>query len=236
MSPTNEAAPHHANATARKPAAATGKALSFLILLSASLTVIPATRPPGLTLLVVLAIPAVTSWARARKRADDTRALTSGTVMIAAGAFVLGGAFGTSSTRPQAPTPAPVTAPTSTTGLTPATVPEAVARPVVPPPAPIMVPPTTAPAVSPTVRADAATIPSVAAHVPTRAAPPATAPQRHAAPAPARSTPAEEASSGAAYYKNCTAARAAGAAPLMRGEPGYRAALDRDNDGIACET
>ena len=27
----------------------------------------------------------------------------------------------------------------------------------------------------------------------------------------------------------------AGAAPLYRGEPGYRAALDPDGDGIACE-
>lgn len=39
----------------------------------------------------------------------------------------------------------------------------------------------------------------------------------------------------AAYYKNCSAAKAAGAAPLYRGEPGYRAALDRDGDGVACE-
>jgi Excalibur calcium-binding domain len=39
----------------------------------------------------------------------------------------------------------------------------------------------------------------------------------------------------AAYYKNCTAAKAAGAAPLHLGEPGYRSALDRDHDGIACE-
>lgn len=37
------------------------------------------------------------------------------------------------------------------------------------------------------------------------------------------------------YYDNCTAARAAGAAPLYQGEPGYRPALDRDKDGIACE-
>lgn len=37
------------------------------------------------------------------------------------------------------------------------------------------------------------------------------------------------------YYKNCDAARAAGAAPILAGQPGYRAALDRDNDGIACE-
>lgn len=38
-----------------------------------------------------------------------------------------------------------------------------------------------------------------------------------------------------AYYKNCAAAKAAGAAPLHRGEPGYRPALDRDGDGVACE-
>jgi hypothetical protein len=37
------------------------------------------------------------------------------------------------------------------------------------------------------------------------------------------------------YYANCTAARAAGAAPVYRGEAGYRAALDRDNDGVGCE-
>ena len=37
------------------------------------------------------------------------------------------------------------------------------------------------------------------------------------------------------YYANCGQARAAGAAPIRRGEPGYRPALDRDNDGIACE-
>ncbi len=37
------------------------------------------------------------------------------------------------------------------------------------------------------------------------------------------------------YYANCTEARDAGAAPILRGEPGYRSALDRDDDGIACE-
>jgi hypothetical protein len=39
----------------------------------------------------------------------------------------------------------------------------------------------------------------------------------------------------AVYYENCAAARAAGAAPLYAGEPGYRSALDRDHNGIACE-
>ena len=38
-----------------------------------------------------------------------------------------------------------------------------------------------------------------------------------------------------AYYKYCAAARRAGAAPIYRGEPGYRSKLDADNDGIACE-
>ncbi|WP_067541624.1 excalibur calcium-binding domain-containing protein [Nocardia crassostreae] len=37
------------------------------------------------------------------------------------------------------------------------------------------------------------------------------------------------------YYKNCSEARAAGAAPILKGEEGYRPALDRDGDGVACE-
>lgn len=37
------------------------------------------------------------------------------------------------------------------------------------------------------------------------------------------------------YYSSCKEARKAGAAPLYRGEPGYREGLDRDHDGIACE-
>jgi hypothetical protein len=36
------------------------------------------------------------------------------------------------------------------------------------------------------------------------------------------------------YYKNCAAVQAAGAAPIRRGDPGYRAALDRDGDGEGC--
>ncbi len=37
------------------------------------------------------------------------------------------------------------------------------------------------------------------------------------------------------YYPNCKAARAAGAAPIYAGQPGYRPGLDRDGDGVACE-
>jgi hypothetical protein len=68
--------------------------------------------------------------------------------------------------------------------------------------------------------------------VPTTPAPTTTRP-------PATQTPMDVAppqdDSGSAYYKNCSAARAAGAAPLYQGQPGYRSALDRDGDGVACE-
>ncbi|WP_074133054.1 excalibur calcium-binding domain-containing protein [Mycolicibacterium houstonense] len=40
----------------------------------------------------------------------------------------------------------------------------------------------------------------------------------------------------AGAYPNCAAARAAGAAPLYAGQPGYSSKLDRDGDGVACET
>lgn len=40
---------------------------------------------------------------------------------------------------------------------------------------------------------------------------------------------------GGAYYANCAAARAAGAAPVRRGQPGYGSHLDRDGDGVGCE-
>jgi micrococcal nuclease len=37
------------------------------------------------------------------------------------------------------------------------------------------------------------------------------------------------------YYKNCSEARAAGAAPVRLGQPGYGSHLDRDGDGVGCE-
>nr|WP_307327571.1 excalibur calcium-binding domain-containing protein [Microbacterium sp. SORGH_AS_1204] len=52
-------------------------------------------------------------------------------------------------------------------------------------------------------------------------------------------TPAAEAeapkSPTSVSYKNCTAAREAGAAPVRRGDPGYGSHLDRDGDGVGCE-
>lgn len=40
---------------------------------------------------------------------------------------------------------------------------------------------------------------------------------------------------GEVYYPNCAAARAAGAAPVRVGQPGYGRHLDRDGDGVGCE-
>src|SRR5699024_8101204 len=42
-------------------------------------------------------------------------------------------------------------------------------------------------------------------------------------------------SNGSTHYKNCTAAREAGAAPVRVGDPGYGSHLDRDGDGLGCE-
>jgi micrococcal nuclease len=55
---------------------------------------------------------------------------------------------------------------------------------------------------------------------------PAVAARRHFA-APRRSP--------ARSFGSCREARAAGAAPLRRGDPGYSGRLDRDGDGVACE-
>lgn len=37
------------------------------------------------------------------------------------------------------------------------------------------------------------------------------------------------------FYRNCAEVRAAGAAPLHAGQPGYSRMLDRDGDGVACD-
>lgn len=69
-----------------------------------------------------------------------------------------------------------------------------------------------------------------------KAAPPTAAP----APAPAAPSSPKAAAPAApapssVYYANCTAVRAAGAAPIRRGQPGFSSKFDRDGDGIGCE-
>ncbi len=69
---------------------------------------------------------------------------------------------------------------------------------------------------------------------PEQAPEPEQTPEPEQAPEP---EPAPEADGGGlAYYDNCSDVRAAGAAPLYAGDPGYRSGLDRDGDGVACET
>lgn len=48
--------------------------------------------------------------------------------------------------------------------------------------------------------------------------------------------PPAERSQGDVYFRNCSEARAAGRENIRRGQPGYRPDLDRDNDGVACES
>lgn len=82
----------------------------------------------------------------------------------------------------------------------------------------------------------ATTIPATT-QAPTTVTTPATtqAPATTAATAPA-TTAATAPPATAVYYPNCAAVRAAGKAPIYQGQPGYRAGLDRDGDGIACDT
>lgn len=51
----------------------------------------------------------------------------------------------------------------------------------------------------------------------------------------ATTDPAIPRATGGDYFANCAAAEAAGRAPLLRGEEGYRPEMDGDNDGVACE-
>lgn len=73
---------------------------------------------------------------------------------------------------------------------------------------------------------------------PTTTATPAPAPEREAYVPPAQPAPVQPAPAAPAqdvYFANCSEARAAGVAPIYQGSPGYRPALDRNNDGVACE-
>lgn len=95
------------------------------------------------------------------------------------------------------------------------------------PAAPAVVEPAPAAPAPPAVVAPAPAVPAPAPAV----VPPAPAP----APAVVPPAPAPAPAPASAYYANCAAARAAGAAPLHAGQPGYRAGLDGDKDGVACE-
>jgi hypothetical protein len=91
--------------------------------------------------------------------------------------------------------------------------------------APTLLPPTTVPPSSlPIVTAPPPTTPSAAAGTDTGAAP-----------VVSPGSPADAPTPSAGRYVSCDAARAAGAAPVFRGDPAYGYHLDHDGDGIACE-
>ncbi|WP_234321936.1 excalibur calcium-binding domain-containing protein [Streptomyces xanthophaeus] len=114
------------------------------------------------------------------------------------------------------------------------TVTATVTAAAVAPPSPTPTP-TPTPTPSPTPAPEAPASPT-----PPPAPAPAPEPTQEAAPRPdpdegGASGSSATGGSGSVSYKNCTAARAAGAAPVRRGDPGYGRHLDRDGDGVACE-
>jgi hypothetical protein len=71
---------------------------------------------------------------------------------------------------------------------------------------------------------------STPAPTPSRAPAPGPVP----APAPRAPAPAPAPAPGA-FYQNCDAVRAAGAAPILPGDPGWQQKFDGDGDGIGCD-
>jgi len=53
--------------------------------------------------------------------------------------------------------------------------------------------------------------------------------------APVDPAPAPAPAPVAPYYQNCDAVRAAGAAPILAGAPGFQSKFDRDGDGVGCD-
>ncbi|MFF7891515.1 excalibur calcium-binding domain-containing protein [Streptomyces sp. NPDC007907] len=86
---------------------------------------------------------------------------------------------------------------------------------------------------SPPASPDATGLPTADTEVPT--VPTATDTETETATEEATSDPPESSPAADVYYENCDEARAAGAAPVFAGDPGYGPHLDRDGDGVACE-
>lgn len=53
---------------------------------------------------------------------------------------------------------------------------------------------------------------------------------------PMTGTAKKSSGSSTVRFKSCKEARAAGYSDIKKGEPGYSSKLDRDGDGIACES
>ncbi|MFF1414075.1 excalibur calcium-binding domain-containing protein [Streptomyces sp. NPDC058289] len=120
-----------------------------------------------------------------------------------------------------------------------------------PPPSPAVSAPTLAPSPSPSPSAAAPSAGAPSAPAPAERPPVRKAPSgddgKAASPpdAPVSGSTSDGGTSGSSgsgggggggvSYRNCTAVREAGAAPIRRGDAGYGSHLDRDGDGVACE-
>ncbi|MFD3675505.1 excalibur calcium-binding domain-containing protein [Streptomyces sp. NPDC058613] len=178
----------------------------------------------ALALILVPPVAAVWLWRSSRLRIVTKVALTAWCVLAT---LIWIGLFVDPAPRQGDPSEPAETPPAASPS---ASTPPRTAQPTSPP---SPTPPSTTPSPVP---------PSITAPKTTTAAPSGPpAPTDPVAPAEpsAATTPAEPAEpateASSAYYRRCADARAAGAAPLYRGQPGYRSGLDRDGDGVACE-
>ena len=118
------------------------------------------------------------------------------------------------------PSPTPIPSPSPTPSPSPSPTPS---------PTPSPIPTTQAPTSQPPLQ------PLMQESEPTSEPEPTPEEEARAGGGAAAPEPVPEPNQGSTYYPNCKKAKAAGAAPLYRGDPGYREELDRDRDGIACE-
>ena len=155
---------------------------------------------------------------------------TSAPVLLA---LVLGvgiAGCGVPSVADDAGSPAPAPSPTVTASPSPSPIPTPSPSPT-PSPTPSP-PPSPTPSPIPTTQAPPSESPAPSTTQEPESTPEATTQAGGGAAAPA---PAEEPKQESTYFPNCRKAKESGAAPLHRGDPGYREELDRDGDGVACE-
>lgn len=130
---------------------------------------------------------------------------------------------------PSAPAPpwsGPLSGPSrSSTPVPPTTLAKTTpSKPTSTTPAPAKPATTTASPTTPSPAAPSSTTPT-----PTTPSPTSPSPATPSSTTPSSTTPT------AVVYKDCAEVRAAGKAPLYRGDPGYSTALDHNGDGVACE-
>jgi hypothetical protein len=206
-------------------------AVTFVIaVLGAALAVIPATAAFGGLLCIIAVIPAIVSFRRVRKGTADNRRQSVAALVLAPVFFIVAVSL---SPSPPANTTAEDRTPMSKPASTPALQQSSPAITPLPAlaPAPHLAPaPAPARVAIPVPARAAAPVP---ARAPASASP--AAPPNAGSPTGSTDSSSAGSTSGSPYYANCAAARAAGVAPLHKGDPGYRSGLDRDGDGIACE-